>query len=219
MVKRIDLSSLVCTASRLNYIVADYGSDDRPFAYVSDAATNSVIVWDLQADSGYVLSLPKSISHDCTGRRDVLYLALARRPSGANVLYLTYLTSNRMYAIDSCNLRQGCAQGTVTDLGPKPGKIVVLGTDGGATVYFRYRGQGDVYAWDTDRAAGCFGPGQIELVRPADDARCRLATQVAPGLHGGVLWILESNFPDYIAGTVGCLGASVQLQPLVKTNK
>lgn len=218
MVKQIDLSGLVCSASRLNYIVTDYGDDGRAFVYVSDAATRAVIVWDVTADRGYRVVMPKAITHDCTGKRDVLYIALTQRPAGAggggNVLYLTYLTSNRMYAIDTCNLRRGCSQGTVTDLGPKPDKLVLLGTDGRTTVYFRYRGRGDVYAWDTDRPGGGFSADQFTLVRKADDCG-RLATQVTPGHRDGVLWILESNFPDYISGAIGCLGANVRLQPLV----
>lgn len=216
VVKRIDLSGLVCSASRLNYITADYGDDGRAFVYVSDAATRAVIVWDVAAARGYRVVLPKAITHDCTGRRDVMYVALAQRSTGKNVLYLTYLTSNRMYAIDTCKLRQGCSQGTVTDLGPKPDKMVVLGTDGRTTLYFRYHGRGDVYAWDTDDCrGGCFHADRFTLIRKADDCG-RLATQVAPGHQGGVLWVLESNFPDYISGTVGCLGANVRLQPLVK---
>lgn len=212
MINRIDLSGLVCSASRLNYVTVDYGDDGRAFVYVSDAATRAVIVWDVVASRGYRVVLPKAITHDCTGKRDVLYIALAQPPSGRNVLYLTYLTSNRIYAVDACNVRRGCANGTVTDLGPKPDKLVFLGTDSRTVLYFRYRGRGDIYAWDTTRG---FGADQIELVRKADDCG-RLATQVAPGRQGdGVLWTLESNFPDYIAGKVGCLGANVRLQPLI----
>lgn len=225
MVQRIDLSGLVCSNSRLNYITVDYGDDGRAFAYVTDAATRAVIVWDVDAARGYRVVLPRAVTHDCTGKRDVLYMALARRPSGdGGVLYLTYLTSNRMYALDACALRKGGGCGspdgaTVTDLGPKPDKMVVLGTDGRATVYFRYRGRGDVYAWDTGRAGGRFCADRFELVRKADDCG-RLATHVAPGYRrrdcDGALWILESNFPDYISGNVGCLGANVRLQPLVE---
>ncbi|XP_015377458.1 PREDICTED: protein yellow-like [Diuraphis noxia] len=217
VVKQIDLSGLVCSASRLNYITADYGDDGRVFVYVSDAATRAVIVWEVAADRGYRVVLPKAITHDCTGRRDVLYITLARGSSaGDGALYLTYLTSNRMYKIDACNLRQGCSEGTVIDLGPKPDKLVILGTDGRTTVYFRYRGQGDIYAWDTHRSddGTSFGSDRFELVRKADDCG-RLATHVAPDNQGGVLWILESNFPDYISGAVGCLGTNVRLQPLV----
>ncbi|VVC35615.1 Six-bladed beta-propeller, TolB-like,Major royal jelly protein/protein yellow [Cinara cedri] len=220
VVMRIDLSSLVCAASRLNYITTDYGDDGRAFVYVSDAATRAVIVWDVTAGRGYRVVMPKALTHGCTGRRDVLYIALAQRPSGTgNVLYLTYLTSSRMYAIDTCNLRQGCSTGVVSDLGPKPEKMVVLGTDGRTTLYFRYRGQGDVYAWDTDRdggdgTVGACDADRFALVRKADDCG-RLATHVTPGHRGDVLWILESNFPDYVSGTVGCLGANVRLQPLV----
>lgn len=223
---RIDLSGLVCSASRLNYITVDYGNDSRAFVYVSDAATRAVIVWDVTAGRGYRAVMPKALTHDCTGRRDVLYIALAQRPSAAsNVLYLTYLTSNRLYAIDTCNLRQGCSAGTVNNLGPKPERIVILGTDGRTTLFFRYRDQGDVYAWDTNRDGdigaldanrGAFDADRFALVRKADDSG-RLATHVTPGRRDGFLWILESNFPDYVSGTVGCLGANVRLQPLVSS--
>jgi len=209
VIERIDLSGLVCPASRLNYITADYGDDGRAFVYVSDAATRAVIAWDVTADRGYRVVLPKAIARDRTGDRDALYIALARRPDGGGAVYLTYLTSGRMYAVDACNLRQGCAEGAVVDLGPKPDNAVLLGADGGTVVFFRHRGRGDVYAWDAGRA----GPDRLALVRKAD-GRGRLATHVAPG-RDGALWILESNFPDYISGTVGGLGADVRLQPLV----
>lgn len=221
VVNRIDLSDLVCSASRLSYITADYGDDGRAFVYVSDSATRAVIVWVVPADRGYRVVLPKAITYGCAGKRDVLYIALAQRSLGrSNVLFLTYLTSNRMYRIDTCSLRQKCTQGTVTDLGLETDEMVLLGTDGRATVYFRCRGRGDVYAWDTDRpggnGGGCFNPGRSALVREADDSG-RLATHahVAPNYRGDVLWILESNFPDYISGVVGGLGANVRLQPLL----
>lgn len=217
VVMRIDLSALACTASRLNYVTADYGDDGRAFVYVSDAATRAIIVWDVTARRGYRAVMPKALARDCTGRRDVLYIALAQRPPGAgNVLYLTYTTSNKMYAIDTCNLRRCCPASTVYDLGPKPENTVVLGTDGRTALYFRYRGQGDVYAWDTDRGGGKGGrdADRFAFVRKADDFG-RLATHVTPGHRGGVPWILESNFPDYVSGTVGCSGANVRLQPLV----
>lgn len=210
------MSGLTCSASRLNYVTVDYGDDGRAFVYVSDAATRAVIVWEVQADRGYRVVLPNAIAYDCTSNRDMLYIALAHKSSGGNVLlYLTYLTSNRLYSIDTCNLRKGCSQGTVTDLGLKPGKMVVLGTDGRTTVYFRYRGQCDIYAWDMDRfrGSGSFNPDRFVLVRKADGCN-RLATHVTPGYHDGVLWMLESNFPDYISGTVGVLGANVRLRPL-----
>lgn len=213
VVKRIDLSALVCPASRLSYIAADYGDDGRAFVYVSDAATRAVIVWDVAAGRGYRMVMPKAVTRDCAGPGDAMYVALAQRSTGKNVLYLTYLTSDRMYAIDTCHLRRIRSHGNVTDLGRKPDKMVVLGTDGRTTLYFRYRGRGDVYAWDTDDCG--FGADRFALVRKAD-GRGHLATQVAPDRRGGVLWVLESNFPDYIAGTVGCLGADVRLQPLVE---
>lgn len=213
MVRRIDLSGLVCSASRLNYITADYGDDGRAFVYVSDAATRAVIVWDVAGDRGYRAVLPKAVARDCQ-RRDVLYIALARRARsrGGDALYVTYLTGDRLYAVNTCDLRRGCAQGRVVDAGAKPDKIVVLGTDGRSTLYFRYRGRGDVYAWDSDGPAA-FGADGFRLVRRADD--CRLATQVTADPRSGCLWILESNFPDYLSGAVGCLGANVRLQPLV----
>lgn len=42
-----------------------------------------------------------------------------------------------------------------------------------------------------------------------------LLLQVALG-YGGLLWILESNFQDYVSNMTGSLGASVLLHPLVR---
>lgn len=233
VVHRIDLSGLVCAASRLNCVAADYGDDGRrPFVYVTDAATRAVIAWDVTAGRGHRAVLPEAVARGRTAGRDVLCMALARWPGGRGaVLYLTYLTGGRMYSVDARDVRRGRAgPGAVaTDLGPKPDRAVMLGTDGRTTVYFRYGGRGDVYAWDAAGAGG-FGVHRFAPIRRADDGRGRrLTTHVMPGHRGAdgavgadgadgtggavVVWSLESDFPDYVSGNVG--SPDVRLRPLV----
>lgn len=216
MVHRIDLSGLVCAASRLNRVAADYGDDGRrPFVYVTDAATRAVIAWDVTAGRGHRAVLPEAVARGRATGRDVLSMALARPPGGRGaVLYLTYLTGGRVYSVDARDVRRGRAgPGAVaTDLGPKPGRAAMLGTDGRTTVYFRYRG--DVYAWDA-AGPGDFGVHRFASVRRADDDRGRwLATHVMPGHRdggagGAVVWSLESHFPDDAPGR-----PDVRLRPL-----
>ncbi|XP_046991538.1 major royal jelly protein 1 [Schistocerca americana] len=209
VVKVIDLSGLVCSASRLQYLVVDYAEDGRVFIYVSDAATRAIIVFDVTAGRGFRVVLPKAVTDGCL-RRDVLYLALIRKPCGTTVLYFTYLSSGRLFSIKTAHLRRGNARGTVVDVGPKPTNLVILGTDGGTALFFRYKGDSEIYLWNTET---CFKEENFMLVQQAGE--CRLATQVVPG-YKRLMWVLESNFQDYIQNTVGCAGASVSLHPLVK---
>ncbi|XP_063230645.1 major royal jelly protein 1 [Bacillus rossius redtenbacheri] len=209
VLKVLDLSALVTTASRLQYLVVDYAPDGSIHVYVSDAATRALLVWDVAAGRGRRVLLPRAVTESCT-RRDVLYLALVRRPCGTTLLYLTYLSGCRVFYVKTSQLRRG-ARPAVVDAGRKPGPLVLLGSDGGQALFFRARGEGDVYMWSTDTPLRA---DSFLLVQKGSE--CRLATQVAPG-YKRLMWLLESNFQDFIAGTVGCAGASVALHPLVKT--
>nr|CAI5827550.1 unnamed protein product [Callosobruchus analis] len=60
-VKTFDLCGLVGPASRLQYIVAEYAPDSRPFVYVSDAATRSILVFDVAGNKGYRVVLPSAV--------------------------------------------------------------------------------------------------------------------------------------------------------------
>lgn len=201
-VKTLDLSGLVAQASRLQYIVVEYAPDGRPFAYVSDAATRSILVFDIAGNRGYRVVLPKAVA---SGRRDVLYLALIQRGCGNNEIILTYLSGARVFSIKTEYLRAGCAAGKIKDLGVKPGKLVFLGTDLGNAIFFRYEGQPDIYRWEVV-ANIKLDPITTVYKSPA----CYLATQVVPDLRRQRIRVLESNFPDFIQNTVGC-GASQRL--------
>nr|BDD85303.1 yellow-g2 protein [Ischnura senegalensis] len=209
LVKVVDLSSLVCSASRLQYVVADVAPDGHTFLYVSDAATRSLIVYDVHRGRGFRVMLPKAVTEGCASR-DVLYLALSRRPCGATVLFISYLSSSRLFSIRTEYLRRGTPNGRLITAGDKPSKLVVLGTDGGSALFFRYKGEGDIYMWNT---LTCFKSDNFELVQRGGP--CRLSTHVAPG-YKKLMWTLESNFHDYIQGSTGCVGASIRLQPIYK---
>lgn len=113
VLKIISLDELVVATSRLQYLVVDYATDNRCFVYISDAAQRSIIVYDVQASRGFRVILPKAVTAGCP-KRDVLYLALARKSCGTSVLYFTYLSSPNLFLIKTEFLRSGNAQGRVT---------------------------------------------------------------------------------------------------------
>ncbi|KAL1463690.1 hypothetical protein WDU94_015421 [Cyamophila willieti] len=205
----VQLSSLVFPTSRLQYITADYNSDGGAFLYISDAATRALLVWDVQSNSGYRVVLPKMLM-DGGVKRDVLYLALVRAKCGSNFLYFTYLSAMRMYYIKTQHLQGHSSTGCIIDVGCKPGKIVVLGTDNGSVLFFRLHGENDIYMWNT---ALPFKPYYFILAQRGED--CRVATHVFPG-YNRLMWVMESNFQDFLQGNVGCLGASTSVHPMMK---
>ncbi|KAJ8923458.1 hypothetical protein NQ315_002017 [Exocentrus adspersus] len=214
VMKVINLDSFVTPESRLQYLIADYTKAGRPFAYVADGGAGAIIVFDLVLGTGYRVVLPRAAG--CTntesGTRDVLYIQLARKPSGNN-LFFTYLSSPRLFSIKTDFLQRGQASGAVIDVGAKPmcQKIVLLGTDNGAGIFFRYKGESDIFIWNTETS---FKPENFLLVQKGDD--CRLATEVVAG-YKKLMWAIESNFHDYVLNTSGCLGPSMAVHPLIKT--
>lgn len=114
VVQTIKLEKLTVSSSRLQYIKVDYTKDGRCFVYVSDAATRSIIVYDVQAKRGYRLVLPKAVIHGCT-KRDVLYLALLCC-NGKTKLYFTYLSAKKVYSIDVEHLHRGNTKGRIVGM-------------------------------------------------------------------------------------------------------
>lgn len=214
IVKVIDLTPFQAPNSRFQYLVVDYAPDGNAFAYVSDSGTGGIVVYDVFAEKGFRVVLPNIVTHANQKdiQRDVLYMALVRKPAG-NILYFTFLSSPRLYSIKTKYLQEGKANGAIVDVGGKPPgtKIVLLGTDNGAAIFFRYKGESDIYIWNSDAS---FKTENFLLVQKGGD--CRLATQVVPG-YKKLMWAIESNFHDYISNTVGCLGASMAVHPLIKT--
>lgn len=118
--------------------------------------------------------LPTSVVQGCE-KPDVLYLLLVRKSCGSSVVYFTYLCAKRIYSIKSEFLRDGQGSGAVVDIGRKPNNLlmVFLGTDRGSSIFFRYKGQGDIFLWNTET---CFkSTNFLEVQRSGE---CRLATQV-----------------------------------------
>lgn len=134
------MSLLVNPLSRLQYLAVDYAEDGQVYVYVSDAAARSIIVYNVTADKGFRVILPNAVTAGAQ-RRDVLYLALVKKTCGTTMLYFTYLGSNKVFAIKAVNLRKGYTHGAVVDVGPKSKQIVILGTDNGCAIFFRYKGR------------------------------------------------------------------------------
>ncbi|KAK9888284.1 hypothetical protein WA026_000548 [Henosepilachna vigintioctopunctata] len=209
VIQVVDLSPFILPDSRPQYILADYSPSGTAFIYIADAGTGSILVYNVSLGKVNRIVLPAAAVPE---NRDVLYIALVRKTCG-NVLYLTYLSSPKLFSIRADLIYQGQSNGCVVESGVNPPgtKIVFLGTDNGAALFFRYKGESDIYIWNTET---CFRPENFLLVQKGGD--CRLATQVVPG-YKRLMWALESNFFDYISNTVGCLGASMVVQPLIKT--
>ncbi|KAL0104722.1 hypothetical protein PUN28_016390 [Cardiocondyla obscurior] len=210
VVKVIDLSNLVNAESRLQYLTVDYADDGQVYVYITEGTSRSIIVYNVTADKGYRVILPSAVTAGVE-RKDVLYSTLVKKSCGTPVLYFSYLGCNRLFAIKAENLRRGISQGAVVDVGPKQKKMVLLGNDNGCAIFFRYKGESDIYMWNTETP---FVQENFVLVQHGTD--CRLPTQVTP-CHKRMMWVIESNFQDYIQNTVSCSGPSVAIHPIVKT--
>lgn len=212
VVKIIDVSQFVTAHSQLQYLAVDFDEEGRAFAYVSDAGAGAIIVYDIFADKGYRVVLPKACVSSAKSKA-VLHIALIRKNAGENLLYFSYMSSPRLYYIKTQYLQKGRAAGAVVDVGSKPAEsdVVLLGTDNGSGLFFRFKGQSDIYIWNS---LSCFKEDNFALVQSGDE--CRLATQVVPG-YKRLMWVIESNFNDFVSNTVGCLGPSVVVHPLIKT--
>lgn len=196
--KTIDLSPLTTDKSRLQYVVADYAKNGHVFIYVSDAASRAILVFDVTSGRGYRVILPKAVTSGAT-RRDVLSLALIRRPDGTSCLLFTYFSGSNLFSIKTNYLQSGQANGKVSDLGPKKGKVVFLGTDNGSVIFFRKEGESDIYRWDL---LDC--PTKDNIQKVYKGKKCELPTHVVPDYNRWRMRVLESNFPDYFQCTVGC---------------
>lgn len=91
------------------------------------------------------------------------------------------------------------------EVGSKPSKQVIIGTDNGAAIFFRYEGQSEVYRWDTNTN---YAESNFQVVYRCQT--CQLATHALADYTNKRMRVLESNFPDFLQNTVGC-GAIQQL--------
>ncbi|XP_066153439.1 dopaminechrome tautomerase [Euwallacea fornicatus] len=211
IVKTVNLDTLVSTESRLQFLVVDYSDEMIPFAYISDAGTGAIIVLNLALSTGYRVVLPGVVAAHC-GAKDILYLQLSHKPSG-NILYFSYLSSPRLFSIKASYLQTRHTADALVDVGGKPAgtQMVLLGTNN-ESIYFRYKGESDIYLWNCDSS---FKPDNFVLVQKGGE--CRMATQVVSGWKQLML-VIESNFHDFITNSTGSLDASVAVYPLDKAS-
>lgn len=113
--------------------------------YIADAGSRAIIVWDLHKSKGVRVVLPKACGNPKTSS-DVLYILLVTKSDG-KYLYFTFLKSSRLFSIKTELLREGSGAGAVVDVGSKPHglQVVLLGTDNRSGIFFRYKGQSDIY--------------------------------------------------------------------------
>ncbi|XP_065361811.1 protein yellow [Calliphora vicina] len=204
LLKTIDLDGLTSTNSRLQYLAVDYAPDGGCFVYVSDAANRAIVVFNIQADRGFRIVLPKAVTTGCR-LRDVLYIALIRQDCGTTELYFTYLSTSKLFSLKSEYLRSGVADGKIMDLGKKPSRMVIIGTDNGSAIFFRNEGDAEVFRWDTTTP---FAEANFKPVYRSPT--CQLATHAVPDYKRNTMRVLQSNFPDFMQNRVGC-GAIQQL--------
>lgn len=180
-------------------------------SYIADAGTRAIIVYNCGENKGHRVILPPAVVAG-SNRNDVLYMTMVRKSDGTNVIYFTYLGAARLFSIKTEYLRQGLGSGAVNDVGPKPeGRpIVLLGHDKGTSLFFRFKGEPNIFMWNTET---CFKPANFLEVSKGSE--CRLTTQVMAG-HKKYMWMMSSNFHDYINKSVGCVGASMVIQPVIK---
>lgn len=112
ILKTIDLDGLTTASSRLQYLAVDYAPDGGCFVYVSDAANRAIIVFNIQADRGFRIVLPKAVTSGCR-LRDVLYIVLIRQDCGTTELYFTYLSTSKLFSLKAEYLRSGTADGRI----------------------------------------------------------------------------------------------------------
>ncbi|VVC34730.1 Six-bladed beta-propeller, TolB-like,Major royal jelly protein/protein yellow [Cinara cedri] len=212
IIHTILLRSLICRVrSRLQYLVVEYISNDRPIIYIGDGGTRSIIVWNVKANEGYRVKLPRSSTTTCTDSTmdDVFYLALIEN-SNITYIYFTYLSSSDMFKVRTKDLRRKINPKCVVDVGRKPCKMILLGSAYGTVIYFRIKGLNNLYSWDTKES---LLEENVMLVKKSTD--CRTITHIDVD-NNGVLWELESNIEDFVVNTVGCYGASIILAPIFR---
>ncbi|XP_041773239.1 protein yellow [Anopheles merus] len=207
-VKTIDLSEIVKSSSRLQYLVTDYNELGHPFVYISDG-DGAIIVLDVNNNKSFRVVLPRAISAGC-GDSDVLYLLLIPKPKGQSLVIFSYLCGQKVYSIKSEHLRSGKGSSAIVELGTKRKHSVMLGTDGGKGVVLRYRGEAELYLWDSDQP---YRECNFELIQNADE--CRLSTHVVVGKNEHLL-SLSSNLSDFLNNTCGVGGASSRLKYVCK---
>lgn len=179
------------------------------YAFVSDAGRRALVVLDTIAGTQWCVKLPErtEVVPAASARgRDALYLVPLRTADGRAMLYATFMYGCRMFAVDLNGPDR--PPSTVIEVGRKPFRIAVLGSDGACRMYFRRPAETDVWSWDVNDP---FRPSGFRLASRGLD--CRVPAHVAPGF-GDMTYVLATNLEDYATNCTGSMGAFTVLRPL-----
>lgn len=150
IIHTIPLRSLICRVrSRLQFLVVEYITDDKPIIYIGDGGTRSIIVWNVHSKEGHKVKLPSTSTISCTdsAMEDVFYLVLVEK-SNSSYIYFTYLSSAELFKVRTKDLRKRINPRCIVSVGRKPCKMVILGSAYGSVIYFRIKGLKHLYSWD-----------------------------------------------------------------------
>jgi len=203
--------------------------------YVSDSGAGRVLVYNGRDKSVHRLSFPALarsggggvFAGGRVGDDDILYMEYMKqrrqRPDDSvgttGQVLLTYYAGRHVYTLDTSSvLDTGAGDGRANvqtapvakNVGVKPVRMAVIGSDGADNVYFRDVDRNSaVYSWRVDEP---LAERNFVLRRRTPD--CRRPTHAAPG-HAGLVWLLETDVADFVAGRVGCMGSSSRLQAII----
>lgn len=209
--------------SCLQYIVTfrSRSAGGGHYVFVSDASHSAVLAINTDTDVRWTIDFPER-SETTDAPRDVLFIVTLRTADGRTGLYATFLSGRRMFAVDLERIDEcaaaaaasgesgltGAGRPPVVEVGQKPYRITVLGTDMGSRMFFRRPAENEVWSWDVNRPFHSVG---FRLVSRGRD--CRAPAHVAPG-YGGFVFVLKNNFGDYARNCTGSLGAYTIVEPL-----
>lgn len=246
---------------------------DWPLVVIGDTGTNRLLVYLHCKDKFTEIVLPAEercsdgVVRSTTGGasrqwrrpqwptplvRDILYVVPLYPRTSHSRLLITYHGCRDVYKlrlqVSTCGhsiagMTTPPVTGTLTVLGRKPCRMVILGTDrrrtdvgggfagGGTTVYFRLENTNDIWSWDVSavRNNDCgsstvfIDERDFRLVRVGRTCRVPVAVSAAAVVASAanaaeqvrqLVWMLETNFVDHFAGTADRMGVNAKLQPI-----
>lgn len=184
-------------------------ADGHHYAFVSDAGRCAVAVLNTDTGDQWTVDFPER-SAAAGAARDVMFMVALRTDDGRAALYVTFMSGCRVYAVDLERVDRCRADSrpSVVEVGRKPYRVAVLGSDAGSRMYFRRPAENEIWSWDVNRP---FHPVGFRLVSAGRD--CRAPVHVAPG-YGGFVYVLANNFADYARNGTGSLGAYTVVRPV-----
>ncbi|BET00513.1 Major royal jelly protein [Nesidiocoris tenuis] len=200
----VDLSKLCTPNSRFHELQVEVTEEDDTYIYVSDAGCKAIVVYDYSRDKGFKVQLPPEVADDCTSAKDILYLTLMNN----TVIYFSFMNGKKMYKTETTNLRCPKTLSEYEEVGTKPGKLVILGSDRKTKMFFRTKGENQIFLWDT-----CQPFKSSSFVTVDSPPAGMFSTHVVNGFMQ-FAWALSSDFPDFANGNRGAVGPRAKLHPI-----